>query len=142
MSSQPSQSWITTPSSTPVRLRSLDEIYATCNYCVVEPETYEVAEKDKAWKKAMKEELEMIENNDTWELVNRLSDKPVIGVKWVYKVKLNLDGYVQKNKARLVAKGYSQKLGVNFNETFALVARLDTIRTWIALAAKKRWKLH
>ncbi|KAM1889490.1 hypothetical protein ACFX13_047468 [Malus domestica] len=84
----------------------------------------------------------MIENNDTWELVNRLSDKPVIGVKWVYKVKLNLDGYVQKNKARLVAKGYSQKLGVNFNETFALVARLDTIRTWIALAAKKRWKLH
>ncbi|KAM1485555.1 hypothetical protein TB1_036396 [Malus domestica] len=142
MSPQSSQSQTTTPSSTPVRLRNLDEIYATCNYCVVEPETYEEAEKDKAWKKAMKEELEMIEKNDTWELVNRPSEKPVIGVKWVYKVKLNLDGSVQKNKARLVAKGYSQKPGVDFNETFAPVARLDTIRTLIALAAKKGWKLH
>ncbi|KAM1775099.1 hypothetical protein ACFX12_044389 [Malus domestica] len=142
MSPQSNQSQKTTPSSTPVRLRNLDEIYATCNYCVVEPETYEEAEKDKAWKKAMKEELEMIEKNDTWELVNRPSEKPVIGVKWVYKVKLNLDGFVQKNKPRLVAKGYSQKPGVDFNETFAPVARLDTIRTLIALTAKKGWKLH
>jgi hypothetical protein len=61
----------------------------------------------------------------------------VIGVKWVYKAKLNLDGTVQKNKARLVAKGYSQQPGVDFNETFALVARLDTIRTLIALATRK-----
>ncbi|KAM2852430.1 hypothetical protein PS2_028426 [Malus domestica] len=107
-----------------------------------EPETYEEAEKNKAWKKVMKEEIEMIEKNDTWEFVNRPSDKPVIGVKWVYKMKLNLDGSVQKNKARLVAKGYSHKPGVDFNETFAPVARLDTIRTLIALAAKKGWKLH
>ncbi|KAM2916322.1 hypothetical protein FF1_045251 [Malus domestica] len=64
MSPQSSQSQTTTPSSTPVRLRNLDKIYATCNYCVVEPETYEEAEKDKAWKKAIKEELEMIEKND------------------------------------------------------------------------------
>ena len=127
----------TTLSSTPVRLRSLDEIYATCNYCVVEPETYEEAEKDKAWKKAIKEELEMIEKNDTWELVNQPSDKPVIGVKLVYKVKLNLDGSMQKNKARLVAKGYSQKPGVDFNETFAPIAMLNTIKTLIALATKK-----
>ncbi|KAM2467223.1 hypothetical protein PS1_009053 [Malus domestica] len=142
MSPQSSQSQITTPSSTPVRLRNLNEIYATCNYCVEEPETYEEAEKDKGWKKAMKEELEMIEKNDIWELVNRPSDKPVISVKWVYKVKLNLDGSVQKTNARLVAKRYSQKPGVDFNETFAPVARLDTIRTLIALAAKKGWKLH
>ncbi|KAM1557807.1 hypothetical protein ACFX10_041195 [Malus domestica] len=128
MSPQPSQSQITTPSSTPVRLRSLDEIYVICNYCVVEPEAYDEAEKDKVWKKAMKEELEMIEKNDTWELVNRPSDKHVIGVKCVYKVKLNLDGSVQKNKARLVVKGHSQKPGIDFNETFAPVTRLDTIK--------------
>ena len=82
----------------------------------------------------MKEELEVIEKNNTWELVDRPSDKPVIRVKWVYKTKLHLDGSVQKHKAPLVAKGYAQKSGIDYNETFAPVARLDTIRTLIALA--------
>ncbi|CAL2255688.1 unnamed protein product [Prunus armeniaca] len=78
----------------------------------------------------METELEMIEKNDTWELVNMPSEKPVFGVKWIYKVKLNLDGSVQKNKP-----------GIDFNETFAPVARLDIVRTLIALAAQRRWKL-
>ena len=63
--------------------------------------------------------------------------QPVIGVKWVYKTILNLDGTVLKNKARLVAKGYAQKLGLDYNETYAPMAKLDTIRTLIALAAQK-----
>ncbi|KAI5334005.1 hypothetical protein L3X38_024138 [Prunus dulcis] len=86
--------------------------------------------------------MEMIEKNETWELVDRPSDKPVIGVKWEYKTKLNLDGSIQKHKARLVVKGYAQQPGIDFNETFAPVARLDTIRTLIALAAQKGWKLY
>ena len=60
----------------------------------------------------------------------------------MYKTKLNLDGSVQKHKARLVAKGYAQKPGIDYNETFAPVARLDTIRTLIALAAKNSWKMY
>ncbi|KAM2946602.1 hypothetical protein COP2_029388 [Malus domestica] len=126
---------------TPLRYRSLSEIYERCHVCIVEPESYYEAAQDEAWKKAMKDEISMIEKNKTWELVKRPSDKPVIGVKWVYKTKLNLDGSVQKNKARLVAKGYAQKPGIDYNETFAPVARLDTIRTLIALAAKNKWKL-
>lgn len=82
----------------------------------------------------------MIKKNKTWEMVNRPLDKPIIGVKWVYKTKLDLDGSVHKNKERLVAKDYSNKLGVDYNETFALVAKLDTIRTLIALAAKNNWQ--
>ncbi|VVA41194.1 PREDICTED: Retrovirus-related Pol poly from transposon, partial [Prunus dulcis] len=76
----------------------------------------------KAWKEAMNAEIETIEKNGTWELVERPTDKPVIGVKWVFKTKLNLDGTFQKHKARLVAKGYAQKPGIDYNETFAPVA--------------------
>ncbi|XP_070668918.1 uncharacterized protein [Malus domestica] len=130
-----------TPSSTPVKLKSLSEIYVACNFCIVEPENFEEAESDIAWKKAMEDEMAMIEKNSTWELVNRPSEKPMIGFKWVYKTKLNMDGTVQKNKARLVAKGYFQQPGVDFNETLAPVARLDTIRTLISLAAQKGWNL-
>ncbi|KAI5329167.1 hypothetical protein L3X38_028564 [Prunus dulcis] len=120
---------------TPKKWRSVNEIMAQCNMCIVEPENFEDANLDESWRNAMKAELEMIEKNNTWTLVDRPFDKPIIGVKWVYKTKLNLDGSVQKNKARLVAKGYSQKPGIDYNETFAPVARLDTIRTLIALAA-------
>jgi hypothetical protein len=103
-----------TPSSTPVKLKTLKDIYARCHMCIIEPENYQEATGDKAWQEAMKEELVMIEKNNTWELVERLIDKPIIGVKWVYKTKLHLDGTVQKHKACLVAKGfkYIKKMGI------------------------------
>ncbi|CAL9010025.1 unnamed protein product [Prunus brigantina] len=126
---------------TPVKWRNVSDILAQCNLCIVEPVKYEEAAQDKAWIKAMEEELSMIEKNGTWKLVDRPSDKQVIGVKWVFKTKLNWDGSVQKNKARLVSKGYVQKPGIDYNETFAPVARLDTIRTLIALVAQRSWKL-
>ena len=83
----------------------------------------------------------MIEKNQTWELVSRPQHKNVIGVKWVFRTKLNADGTINKHKARLVVKGYAQVFGVDFSETFALVARLDTIRLVLALAAQKSWKV-
>ena len=63
-------------------------------------------------------------------------------MKWIYRVKYHSEGRVQRRKARLVAKGYSQQSGIDFHETFAPVARLDTIRTIIAVAAKKGWLLY
>ena len=67
--------------STPVKLKTLEDIYARCNLSIAEPESYSEAAGEAVWQKAMKDELEMIEKNDTWELVGRPSEKPVIGVK-------------------------------------------------------------
>nr|KYP56109.1 Retrovirus-related Pol polyprotein from transposon TNT 1-94 [Cajanus cajan] len=85
----------------------------------------------------MEEEIKMIEKNNTWDLVDCPHGKDIIGVKWVFKTKLNPDGTIQKHKARLVVKGYSQQPGVDYNEIFSPVACLDTIRALIALAAHK-----
>ncbi|WJZ98853.1 hypothetical protein VitviT2T_017352 [Vitis vinifera] len=127
----------------PVRgIRSLSDVYERNNVAVFEPAEFEEAEKDDKWIEAMKEELRMIEKNDTWELVDRPQHRKVIGVKWVYRTKLNADGSVNKYKARLVVKGYSQVFGVDFSETFARVARLDTIRMLLALTAQKGWKTY
>ena len=64
-----------------------------------------------------------------------------IGVKWVFKTKLNEDGDVEKFKARLVAKGYAQRHGIDYTEVFALVARLDTIRVMLAIVAQFCWEV-
>ncbi|KAB2605945.1 retrovirus-related Pol polyprotein from transposon TNT 1-94 [Pyrus ussuriensis x Pyrus communis] len=122
---------------TPLKWRNFHDILAQCNMCVMEPERYADAAQDESWLKAMQDELTIIEKNDTWELMDKPTMQPVIGVKWVYKTKLNLDDTVLKNKARLVAKGYAQKLSLDYNETYAPVARLDTIKTLIALAVQK-----
>ncbi|GKD48884.1 retrovirus-related pol polyprotein from transposon TNT 1-94 [Tanacetum coccineum] len=80
--------------------------------------------------------------NDTWELTTLRKGQKAIGVKWVYKAKKNAKGEVEKYKARLVAKGYKQKYGIDYEEVFAPVARLETIRMIIIIAAQYRWKIH
>jgi hypothetical protein len=90
----------------------------------------------------MDEELDHIENNDTWELVPRLKNKNVIGTKWVFINKLNKDGHVTKNKEMLVCKGYTQIEGICFEETFAPNARMEVIRLILAYACSKRIKVY
>ena len=126
----------------PVRgTRSLEEIYQRSNVAVCEPENYEDAQMNPAWQEAMKEEIHMIEKNHTWELVDRPADKNIIGVKWIFRTKLNADSSIKKFKARLVVKGDAQVYGVDYSDTFAPVARMDTIRLLLAVAAHKNWKV-
>eukprot|EP00253_Pinus_taeda_P011529 PITA_11529 len=109
---------------------------------IVEPSNYEEASKSDEWRVAMHEEMESIYRNHTWDLVELPEGKTPIGCKWLYKPKINADGSVEKFKARLVAKGYSQQEGIDFNDTFDPVAKLNTIRMLICLATKHKWKLH
>jgi len=87
----------------------------------------------------MNAEIEAIERNKTWDLTILPEGVKTIGVKWVFKIKLNPDGSICKHKARLVVKGNAQQYGVDYQETFASVARYDTIRLLIALAASNSW---
>lgn len=89
----------------------------------------------------MKEELTIIEKKKTWELVKRPEGRKVIGVKWVFRTKLNANGSINKHKAKLVVKGYAQIFRVDFSDTFAPIARLDTIGFLLAIAAQKSWKV-
>jgi hypothetical protein len=87
-------------------------------------------------------EIKAIERNNTWELTDLPAGAKTIGVKWIYKTKLKEDGEVDKFKARLVAKGYVQQQGIDYTEVFAPVARMDTVRMIVALAAHKGWILY
>eukprot|EP00253_Pinus_taeda_P001862 PITA_01862 len=90
----------------------------------------------------MDEELEQIEKNDNWELVPRPHDKSILGTKWIFKNKLNENGEVIRNKAKLVCKGYAQQEGIDFEETFSPVARIQAIRMFLALSSFQKFKVY
>lgn len=91
--------------------------------------------RDECWVKAMNEELEQIEKKNTWELVPRPHNKNIIGTKWIFKNKLNKNGEVIRNKVRLVCKGYAQQEGIDFEENFAHVSKLESIRMFLAFSS-------
>lgn len=86
------------------------------------------------WQQAMSEELTLLQQNGIWDLVPLPSGKVAIGCRWVSKVKTREDGSVERYKARLVARGYSWEYGIDYEETFAPVAKMTSVRTIIAVA--------
>ncbi|GKE33096.1 retrovirus-related pol polyprotein from transposon TNT 1-94 [Tanacetum coccineum] len=101
----------------------------------IEPKTNKDALTQSCWIKAMQEELHEFECLEVWELVPRLDKVMVITLKWIYKVKLDELGGILKNKARLVAREYRQEEGINFEESFSPVARLEAVRIFLAFVA-------
>ena len=85
------------------------------------------------WKKFMKKEMDSLERNTTWDLVELPNDRKVVGFKWVYKLKKGDDDKVERYKARLVAKGYSLKEGIDFHEIVSPVVKLVSVRVVLAL---------
>ena len=101
---------------------------------VIKPTSVDEALSDDGWILAMQEELNKFQRNDVSDLVPKPQQNNIIGTKWVFRNKLNEQGEVVRNKARLVAQGYSQQEGIDYTETFALVARYEAIRLLLSYA--------
>ncbi|GKB64377.1 retrovirus-related pol polyprotein from transposon TNT 1-94 [Tanacetum coccineum] len=108
----------------------------------VEPKNFKSAIAEDCWFQAMQDEIHEFDRLDVWELVPPPDCAMIIALKWIYKVKLDEYGDVLKNKARLVAKGYRQEEGLDFEESFAPVARLEAIRIFLANAASKNMTVY
>ncbi|XP_074264291.1 uncharacterized protein LOC141586820 [Silene latifolia] len=107
-----------------------------------EPSTFSQAMQVQQWRGAMKDEIEALERNNTWTLENLPPNKKAIGSKWIYKIKYNSDGTIERYKASLVVMGNRQIEGIDYNQTFAPTIKMVTVRTLLAVAAAKNWALH
>ena len=88
---------------------------------------------DPKWSQAIKAEMEALEKSKTWALVPLSKGKKTVGCRWVFSIKHKVDGSIERYKARLVAKGYTQKYGIDYHESFSLVAKLKTVRILLSL---------
>jgi Reverse transcriptase (RNA-dependent DNA polymerase) len=104
--------------------------------------TFEEASRDVKWRKVMDKEINAIEKIEIWELAELPKGQKVIGVKWVFKKKMNSQGEIERYKARLVEKGYRQKASIDYGEVFAPVARMETIRLLILVVAQSKWPIY
>ena len=107
-----------------------------------EPKNFDEASKSVTWNKAMEEELRALNDNGTWSIVQLPAGKKAVGSKWIFKTKFKSDGSVERHKARLVARGFTQTYGVDYKETFAPVAKMNTVRVLLSLALNHDWSLH
>jgi hypothetical protein len=94
------------------------------------------------WQEAVTTEYKSLLESQTWESVILPPGKNLVGSKWVFKVKENADGTIERYKARLVAQGFSQKFGIDYEDTFAPVVKYTSIRTILAIAAKRDMEIH
>jgi Reverse transcriptase (RNA-dependent DNA polymerase) len=107
----------------------------------VESQTFLEANKNPIWQKAKQEELDALKNN-TWDIIKLPQNKILVGSRWIYKIKYNSDGTIERYKTRLVAKGYIQTYGINCKETFASVAKMNTVKVLLLIAINLDWDLY
>ena len=114
----------------------------SCYLSQVEPTKVEEALQDENWAEAMHDELLQFQRNDVWTLVPRPEGVHIIGTKWIFRNKTDEEGNVIRNEDWLVAQGYSQMEGVEYDETFAPVVRMESIRILLALACQLKFQFY
>jgi hypothetical protein len=107
-----------------------------------EPRSFAEAERHTTWRVVMQSEMDAVEKNCTWELADLPHGHIAITLKWVFKLKRDEAGVIVKHKARLVARGFVQREGIDFDDTFAPVARMESVRLLFALTAQEGWRVH
>jgi hypothetical protein len=113
-----------------------------CDLLENEITCFEEAIQKKEWVDAMIKVYQSIIKNDVWEIVSRPKSKDAVSSKWLFKIKHAADGSIEKYKERFVTRGFSQKEGIDYEETFSHVPRYTLIRTVISITSKIKWKLH
>jgi hypothetical protein len=107
-----------------------------------ESRSFAEAERHAAWRAAMQSEMDAVEKNCTWELTDLPRGHSAITLKWVFKLKRDEAGAIVKHKARLVARGFAQREGIDFDDTFDPMARMESVRLLFALDAQEGWRVH
>ncbi|PRQ34018.1 putative RNA-directed DNA polymerase [Rosa chinensis] len=107
-----------------------------------EPRNFEEANQSLVWKEAMHDELKALDDNRTWSIVKLPKRQKIVGARWIYKIKFNSDDSIERHKARLVARGFTQTFGVDYKETFAPVAKMNTVRVLLSVAVNCGWSLY
>lgn len=107
-----------------------------------EPINYDDAMCDENWKNDVKVELEALNKNNTWTLTSLPAHKKAFGCKWIFKLKLHVNGTIERYKARLVAKGFTETEGIDYMDTSSPVVKMTTIRVLLSIAASQNWSLY
>nr|GEV13128.1 ribonuclease H-like domain-containing protein [Tanacetum cinerariifolium] len=122
-------------------VRSLAYFFISALNKGIEPTCYEESVLDSNWIDALNAEIEALNENQTWIIVDLPANRKAIGNKWIYKIKYKSSGNIERYKTRLVVKGFNQKEGIDFDETFSLVVKMSTVRYVIALSVTNNWPL-
>ncbi|KAI5353001.1 hypothetical protein L3X38_005893 [Prunus dulcis] len=133
---------MTTRSKNGISKRKAFSASTSIDLSTIEPSSFKAASQSPEWQSAMREEIEALHAQGTWDLVPLPAHKNLVGCKWVYRIKKNADGSIASYKARLVAKGFSQEEGIDYYETFSPVVKPTTVRLVLALAAQFQWSLR
>ncbi|KAM1069409.1 hypothetical protein ACFX13_001358 [Malus domestica] len=107
-----------------------------------EPQSFQEANQSQVWQQAMQDELHALDQHKTWSIVPLPKGKKIVGCRWIYKIKFNSDGSIERHKARLVARGFTQTFDVDYKETFAPVAKMNTVRVLLSVAVNKGWPMY
>ena len=107
-----------------------------------EPQNFHEANNQEVWREAIQEEIKALDHHRTWSITTLPARKRAVGCKWIYNIKFNSEGSIERHKARLVARGFTQIFEVDYKETFIPVVKMNTVRVLLSIVVNKAWSIY